>query len=320
MTVTVDDGETRATACTTCTQDVTITVMNVLNAEAPLAPAAPTVVSGEDSDLTDDEESTTSLKVVWHPPRNMGRPSISSYEVQYKKSTETSFSIATDADDSDTTVTIPELDPDTSYDVRVYAMNSDGDSPWSFVGTGSTNKEGNSPPQSKEDSTPATRRVHENTPAGGDVEIPVTAADEDTTTLTYGLGGPDADLFNFNTQSGQIRTKAPLNHEDPRCYDDSDPNATKCRYYVTVTVVDGVGGSDATGVTIEVEDRTENPSAPARPTVRATEKLSTSLDVSWNAPANTGPDIVSYDVQYREGNDPFSYDNCGERGVDNCKE
>ena len=89
---------------------------------------------------------------------------------------------------------------------------------------------------------------------------------------------------------------------------------------MTVTVVDGAGGSDAIGVTIEVEDRTEAPSAPARPTVRATEKSSTSLDVSWNAPANTGPAITSYDVQYRKGSDPFSDDNCGTMDTDNCQE
>ena len=89
-------------------------------------------------------------------------------------------------------------------------------------------------------------------------------------------------------------------------------------YYVTVTVVDGAGGSDATGIRIVVGDRTEPALAPARPTVRATEKLSTSLDVSWSAPQNGGPDVVSYDVQWRKGSDPFSDDNCGTTAPDNC--
>ena len=61
------------------TQDVTITVMD--KNEPPAAPAAPTVVSGERSYLTDDDESTTSLKVVWHPPDNAGRPDITGYAV-----------------------------------------------------------------------------------------------------------------------------------------------------------------------------------------------------------------------------------------------
>ena len=313
VTVTVDDGETRDSPCTTCTQDVTITVTDV--DEPPAAPFPPTVVSGENEDNGDqDEESTTSLKVVWHPPENTG-PAVNGYDVQYKKSTDTEF-INVEHSGTETTITIgltDELDPDTSYDVRVRAKNEEeGDTEnWSFVGTGSTNKEGNSPPVLNDD-TPGSnnvdvRTVAENAPAGENIGSTVTASDGDTTTLTYSLGGPDADLFNFNTRSGQIRTKSPLNHEDPGCYDDpATTTSIECYYHVTVTVVDGVGGSDAIGVNILVNDKSEAPSAPNRPTVRATEKSSTSLDVSWNEPANTGPTPITYDVEYRTGSNTFS--------------
>ena len=301
VTVTVDDGETRGSPIT---EDVTITVENMTN-EAPLAPFPPTVVSGEDSDLTDDDEvSTTSLKVVWHPPENMGRPELrTSYAVQYKKSTDNSFTARTS---SGTTTTITGLDPGTSYDVRVRAENADGDGLWSLVGTGSTNKEGNSPPSFNENDSLVERDVDENTPAGENVDSPVTATDGDTTTLTYGLEGPHADLFSFDTRSGQIRTKAPLNHEDARCGYVDTADTTECIYRVTVTVVDRAGGSDATRVNIEVDDRDEPASAPGRPTVRATEESSTSLDVSWHAPENMGPPITSYVVQYRKGSEAFS--------------
>ena len=287
---------------------VTISVTNVN--EPPAAPAAPTVVSGKDTDTSDeDEQSTERLHVVWHAPENTG-PRTLTYQVEFKKSTETDFGITgVTPNAAQRTATITGLEADNSYDVRVRATNGENDSHvnWSFVGTGSTNKEGNSPPQSN-DETIATRNVDENTPAGENIGSPVSASDLDTTTLTYTLGGPDAGLFNFTTRTGQLRTKAPLNHEDPRCYDASTPSDTKCYYYVTVTVVDGAGGSDATGVRIEVGDRTEPASAPARPTIRATEKSSTSLDVSWSAPQNAGPDIVSYEVQWRKGSDPFSTD------------
>ena len=216
VTVKVDDGENPQT------QRVTIRVTDV--DEPPAAPYSPTVVSGEDENPSDDpEESTTSLKVVWHPPENTG-PSISGYDVQYKKSTDTSFSDWTHGG-TDTTITINQdgLEPGMSYQVRVRAKSSESQdsqgeeiAPWSLVGTGSTNKEGNSPPQSNDES-PAPRNVAENTPAGENVDSSVTATDQDTTTLTYRLDGPDADLFNFDTRSGQIRTKAPLNHEDPQC-------------------------------------------------------------------------------------------------------
>ena len=94
---------------------------------------------------------------------------------------------------------------------------------------------------------------------------------EDTTTLTYSTRTVQTpDLFNFTTRTGQLRTKAPLNHEDPRCYDDSDNNQyDRCHYYVTVTVVDGAGGSDATGVNESyVGDRTE-PAVRAGPSNRS---------------------------------------------------
>ena len=100
--------------------------------------------------------------------------------------------------------------------MRVRAVNGDGNGIWSFVGTGSTNKADNKPPVSN-DNTPATRDVDENTPAGENVGSSVSATDGDTTTLTYRLEGPHADLFNLDTRSGQIRTKASLNHEDARC-------------------------------------------------------------------------------------------------------
>ena len=317
VTVTVDDGEDRNSPVT---QDVTITVTDVTN-EDPLAPVPPTVVSWDDPNTTDTDESTMSLRVIWHTPDNMGRPDISGYEVQYKESIQTSF---TDDDHggTGTTTTITGLKVNTTYDVRVRATNSDGDGPWSLVGTGSTNKEDNSPPKFHEtDGSTVELDVPENTPAGEDVDSPVTATDGDTASLTYELDGPHKDLFNFDTQSGQIRTKEPLNHEDARCgYVDGATPSTSCIYRVTVTVIDGAGGSDARAVEIEVDDRDEPASAPARPAVRPTEKSSTSLIVSWDAPDNTGlPPITGYDVQYRKGSDLFSNDNCrGTEAADNC--
>ena len=63
----------------TDTISVTINLTDV--EEKPLAPDAPTVSSVQGS--------TNSLSVEWDPPTNTGRPSISSYDLQYKKSTET---------------------------------------------------------------------------------------------------------------------------------------------------------------------------------------------------------------------------------------
>ena len=323
VTVTVKDGSNPGV-----TRAVTITVQDVN--EPPAAPAAPVVVSGQDdNDPQNGAESTTTLKVVWHQPENTGT-GLGDYNVAYRKTTKLKFSTgdnpdttATEAvniDQNNRTATISGLEVDTSYHVRVQATSDEGDSPWSLVGTGSTNKEGNIPPTFS--TGPIDRDVSENTSAGKNVGSPVTASDKDATSLTYRLEGPDAGLFGFVTSSGQIRTKSPLNYEDPACgyitpVDQDD--TTSCTYRVTVVVDDGAGGSDAKAVDIEIDNESEPVLAPARPTVRATEKSSTSLDVSWKAPANTGPPITGYKVRYREGSSgTFLDDNCDVTGDNNC--
>ena len=55
-------------------------------------------------------------------------------------------------------------------------------------------------------------------------------------------------------------------------------------------------------ITDNVTDLNEAPLAPDAPTVSATSGSTTSLDVSWTAPTNTGrPSIDSYDLRYRVG-------------------
>ncbi len=68
---------------------------------------------------------------------------------------------------------------------------------------------------------------------------------------------------------------------------------------MTVRVTDGRGGTDAANVTIRVTDVDgEAPDTLFAPTVTAVS--STRLQVSWEAPANTGPPITDYDYRYRE--------------------
>ena len=76
----------------------------------------------------------------------------------------------------------------------------------------------------------------------------------------------------------------------------------KSSYTVVVKADDGHGGTPArVTVTIEITDVDEPPDPPDAPMVTATAGSSTSLDVSWTAPATSGPDIDNYDLQYREG-------------------
>ena len=135
----------------------------------------------------------------------------------------------------------------------------------------------------------ATRSFVENTAAGTDIGAPLTATDADSgDTLTYTLGGADADSFDLDSTSGQLSTKSGV------VYD----HEARASYTVAVSVSDGNGGSDSIDVTVEVtDDDTEAPGAPLAPTFG--DSTATGLAVRWQAPANTGPAITDYDVQYR---------------------
>ncbi len=263
-------------------QTVTITVTDV--PEAPGALAAPTVVS---TDV--DDNDTFDLKVIWYAPEDTG-DGVDGYDVEYKKTTSASF---TDNSHSGTNTndTITELDVDTSYQVRVRATNAAGDGPWSLSSVGSTNKKDNALPTFGD--AAVERNVLENSDPGLIVGFKVSATDDDNVLpLTYQIHGPDANSFDLQASTGQIRTKRGV------VYDFE----TKPMLNVTMTVSDGQGGTDATPVTINVTDVPEAPSTPARPTVRATPGSSRSLEVSWTAPDNTGPAITGYNIRYREGN------------------
>ena len=87
------------------------------------------------------------------------------------------------------------------------------------------------------------RRVAENTAAGENIGVPVAATDADEgDTLTYMLGGADADSFSIDASTGQLMTKGELDYE------------TKASYTVEVTVTDATGESGTVTVTINITD------------------------------------------------------------------
>ena len=141
--------------------------------------------------------------------------------------------------------------------------------------------------------TTLTRSIAENTAANVNVGAVIPeATDTDTgDTLTYTMEGTDAASFNFNATTQQITTKTGVTYDFE----------AKSSYSVTIKVSDQTD-TDTVAVTITLTDVNEPPSAPGAPTVAATSGSTTSLDVSWTAPANSGkPAIASYDLQYRAG-------------------
>ena len=129
----------------------------------------------------------------------------------------------------------------------------------------------------------------------------VEAQDSDTTDDITGYalnGGADQALFSINN-SGVLTFNDAPNYEDPQ--DANTDNA----YVVVVQATSGTGARVKTmdqTITVTVMDEDEPPAAPDAPTVSATPGSTTSLNVSWTAPANTGKlAITSYDLRYRVG-------------------
>ena len=288
--VEVTDGETDSGQPDTST-DTTITVtINITDAdEPPSKPDAPTV-TGNSTDLK------TRLDVTWTPPDMTGKPPITDYDVRYKQTGTTTWSLwQPNATSTATSTTLTNLEGGRGYDVQVRAGNHEGEGPWSDSGKVKTEDKNI---DSKFTATTTTRSVAENSPAGVSVGAPVGGSDNENDTLEYRLSGTDAASFNLDTSTGQIKVKSPLNYEG------------KISYSVTVEVTDNKDSenrpdttTDATiYVDIIVTDVMEPPAAPDAPKVtRNSSSPKSVLDVSWSAPNMTGkPPITDYDVWYRD--------------------
>ena len=137
--------------------------------------------------------------------------------------------------------------------------------------------------------TDTVRSVAEDTAAGENIGSAITATDEDDgDTLTWTLGGTDAESFDIVRTSGQLQTKAALDYEDQDAYS------------VTVNVSDG-NLTDSIDITINITDIDEN-RAPAFSSDTATlsiaEDTGTGQDIGA---AITATDADGDDLEYSLG-------------------
>ena len=149
------------------------------------------------------------------------------------------------------------------------------------------------------DSATATREVPENTEAGGNIGVPVTAADPDTgDTLTYTLEGADADSFGIDSASGQIQTKSGVTYD----------HEVKSSYSVTVKADDNNGGTATIDVTITVADVNEPPEFSVE-TASRTIAENTTTGVAIGAPVTaTDPDTGDTPAYTLGGTDATFFD------------
>ena len=148
--------------------------------------------------MTATAGSTTSLDVSWTAPTNTGRPAVTSYDFQYKKTIDDTW---TDGPQNVTTTSasISGLVAEISYDVQVRATNDDGDGAWSQSGTGATNAPPNIAPtftNGNNTSRNLAETVGDATVGtAGNIGAPIIAPDDDNDTLTHTLDGANTARF-----------------------------------------------------------------------------------------------------------------------------
>ena len=292
VTVTVIDGKNAENTVDTTTVDDTITV-TIMVTDVNEAPEFPTI----DAPIRVAENTV--------PNANIGTPVVATdvdrpmQSLTYGLSGTDAASFAIDAETGQLK-TKADLDYETKhdYEVIVTATDAGGETGTITVIIEVTNVApadgdtavANSAPRFN-DGPSATREVDENTAAKediGDSGDEVDAMDTDAgdgDTLIYGLRGTDAASFAIVATTGQLQTKAALDHE------------TKDTYMVTVTVSDGKDAEDSVDpavddtitVTITVMDVNE---APVFPDTIAP------IEVAENTVpnANIGDPVVAMDV------------------------
>ena len=257
----------------TATQTITVTVTDVN--EPPSAPATPTV-----SAVTAD-----GFTVSWTAPANTG-PAILDYTVRYREAPSGTWQRQSGI--TGTSLALTGLSGATAYQVNVRARNAEDRSNWSPQASATTLAANAAPTFSSAN----TFSVAENETTVGTVVA--TDADAGDNITGYAIsGGADQGKFSIDT-NGALTFKSAPNYEAPT---DAGTDNT---YAVAVTATSGTSTRALTAtqtITVTVTDVAEPPSAPATPTISAVTE--TGFTVSWTAPANTGPAITAYAVQYR---------------------
>ena len=273
--VTADDGNGG-----TKTATVVISVRDV--DEPPPAPTGLRLV----------QAYPTSMALSWTPPDNAGRPAITGYDLQYRKSSESAWTASlqgiTDTNDS-----ITGLDPSTSYHVQVRANNDEGARAWSSTLSRSTPS--SSPGISI---TKTTLTMTEGDQTGriylivlgsqptADVHVYISGYDETTV-------APHSRSKTFNTLNWNAPRQVLL-----RTIEDADATDE------TVTITHRVESDDADYHSITVSDLTVNVIDNDTPQVTGvwTQPSDRQLNVNWAA----ADKATGYKVQWQAPGDNYN--------------
>ena len=249
------------------------------------------------------------LDVSWTAPSTTGKPPIIDYDVQYREGSTGTF-IDADHNGTGTSTTLENenLMAGTSYQVRVKAINDEGESDWSDPESATT--AANAKPSI---TTSASLSLAEDQ---WEI-IELTATDDDGDSITgYTLDTSKADGQHFETQgtiSEGVTLGATLDFETPvdELVPDPDGNGPENNEYVIfITVTSGTSKRELSReqrFVVTVTDVAEPPPPIGERendlTASGVPTEPTHLTVSWETPRNVPDDIPAiedYYVQYRE--------------------
>ncbi len=193
-------------------------------------------------DLEAEPGGQSMIVLTWRAPNSY----VEGYKIEVSEDGGNNWAdLEDDTRNTDTTYTHSGLSPGDTRHYRVSAINTEGTSdPSNIADATIPGPVGNRAPGFSAAS--ATRFVAENTLAGVNIGVPVTATDPDNDTLSYSLEGLDAASFDIVSSSGQLKTKVVPNYE------------TKSSYSVTVKATDPSNASDTITVTISVTNVDES--------------------------------------------------------------
>ena len=208
---------------------------------------------------------TTALDVTWTPPHTSGIPTITGYDVQYRRLGQNAW-LVHNSSGTATETSLDGLNSGTTYEVRIQAKNEEGESIWSAFGRGSTHAADMAPEHPRRPAPPAesssgdrggqlsntaprfdsenvTFEVNETSAKGSLVGRPVIANDGDRNDrITYSILGSDTTHFSVDRKSGQITLTTELDFE------------TKHTYFMTMIATDREGLKDEIDITIKVRN------------------------------------------------------------------
>ena len=253
-----------------------------------------TIVPGTPTGLSATAAGQTVVDLSWTAPDGP----VTGYRIEYRPEGGSWTDVEADTGSPATTYRHQELDPGTTYEYRVSAINPAGTGTASNTASATTDEQG-----SPVFTSGAAFSVEENETAVGTV----TAADPDPEdTVRYAItGGDDRADFQIDPASGALTFMTSPDYERPA---DADENNV---YQVTVTATGGEGARALTAdqaITVTVTGVNEPPGKPVGPWASWLVDNPGTLSVRWYAPhwgdeseSFGKPPITSYQVRYQKG-------------------